>query len=60
MYTCSRLMAEGKEKNKKKWYVTNVDSKDLDSALKEDVKFHGNSDSDGWNDGNLGVQNLDG
>jgi hypothetical protein len=53
-------MAEGKEKNKKKWYVTNVDSKDLDSALKEDVKFHGNSDSDGWNDGNLGVQNLDG
>jgi hypothetical protein len=60
MYTNLRLMAEGKEKDEKKWYIDNVDIEDLDFALKEDVKVHGDLDLEGWDDGNLGIQNSDG
>jgi hypothetical protein len=58
VYTTSRLMAEDKDKDKdeKKWYADNVDSKDLDSTPKEEFKDHGDLDSDGMDDGNLGVR----
>jgi hypothetical protein len=55
IYTNLRLLAEGKEKDKKKWYADNVDVEDWDSALEEDVKDHGDLDSDGWDDGNLRI-----
>jgi hypothetical protein len=55
VYTNSRLLAERKEKDEKKWYVDNVDSKDSNSAPKEEFKDHGDLDLDGWDDGNLGV-----
>jgi hypothetical protein len=60
VYTNSRLMAEGKEKDEKKWYVDNAnngDFEDSDSAPKEDVEVHGDPNLDG---GDVGVQNLDG
>jgi hypothetical protein len=56
VYTHSRLMAKGKEKDEKKWYVDNVDSEDLDSAPEEEFEDHGDLDSDGMDDGNLGVR----
>jgi hypothetical protein len=56
IYTNSRLMAEGKDKDEKKWYVDNVNSEDLDSAPEEEFKDHGDLDSDGLDDGNLGVR----
>jgi hypothetical protein len=37
-----------------------VDSGDSDSTVKKDIKIHGNLDLDGWDDGNLRNQNLDG
>jgi hypothetical protein len=40
-------VAEGKEKNKKKWCVDNMDSEDSDFVLKEDFKVHGDAGSDG-------------
>ena len=55
VYTNSRLMAKGKEKDKKRWYANNVDSKDLDSTPKEEFEDHGNLDLDGMDDGNLGI-----
>jgi hypothetical protein len=55
VYTNSRLMAEGKEKDEKKWYADNVDLEDLDSAPEEEFEDHGDLDSDGMDDGNLGV-----
>jgi hypothetical protein len=55
VYTNFGLMVEGKEKDKKKCHVDNVDSKDLDSVLREDIKVYGDLDLDGWNDGNLGA-----
>ena len=58
VYTNSRLMAEGKEKDKKKWYADNVDSEDLDSAREEEFKDRGDLDLDGMDDGNLGVRGL--
>jgi hypothetical protein len=51
---------KGKEKNKKKWYTDNVDSQDLDSALEEDVEVHSDLDLNSWDDGSLGVRDLDG
>jgi hypothetical protein len=56
VYTNSRLLAEGKEKDEKKWYVDNVDSEDLDFAPEEEFKDHGDLDSDGMDDSNLGVR----
>jgi hypothetical protein len=56
VYTISRLLAEGKEKDEKKWYVDNMDSEDSDFAPEEDFEDHGDLDLDGWDDGNLGVQ----
>jgi hypothetical protein len=56
VYTNSRLMAEGKEKDEKKWYADNVDSEDSDSAPEEEFEDHGDLDSDGMDDGNLGVR----
>jgi hypothetical protein len=35
LYTNLRLMAEGKEKDKKKWYVDNVDSKSIVIKLRQ-------------------------
>jgi hypothetical protein len=49
-------MAEGKDKDKKKWYTDNVDSEDLDSVLEEEFEDHGDLDSDGMDDGNLGIR----
>jgi hypothetical protein len=60
VYTNSRLLKEGKEKDKKKWYANNVDLEDSDSAPKEEFEDHGNLASDGWNDGNLGVDSYEG
>jgi hypothetical protein len=37
-----------------------VDLEDSDFAIKKDIKIHGDPELDGWDDGNLGVQNLDG
>ena len=56
VYTNSRLLAKGKEKDEKKWYVDNVDSKDSDFAPEEEFKDHGDLDSDGMDDGNLEIQ----
>jgi hypothetical protein len=56
VYTNSRLMAEGKDKDEKKWYADNVDSEDSDSAPEEELEDHGHLDSDGMDDGNLGVR----
>jgi hypothetical protein len=56
VYTNSRLMAEGKDKDEKKWYADNVDSEDLDSAPEEEFEDHGDLDSDGMDDGNLGSE----
>jgi hypothetical protein len=56
VYTNSRLLEEGKEKDEKKWYADNVDSEDLDSMPEEEFKDHGDLDSDGMDDGNLGVR----
>jgi hypothetical protein len=36
VYTNSRLLIEGKEKDEKKWYADNVDSEDSDSAPEEE------------------------
>jgi hypothetical protein len=47
VYTNSRLMAEGKDKDEKKWYDDNVDSEDSDSAPEEEFEDHGDLDSDG-------------
>ena len=52
VYTNSRLLAEEKEKDKKKWNANNMESEDSYFALKEEVKDHGDLDLDGWNDGN--------
>ena len=60
VYTNLRLMAEGKEKDKKQWYVDYVDLGDSDSIVKKDIKIHGNLDLDGWDDGILRIQNLNG
>jgi hypothetical protein len=56
VYTNSRLMAKGKEKDEKKWYADNVDSEDSDSTLEEEFEDHGDLDSDGMDDGNLGIR----
>jgi hypothetical protein len=56
VYTNSRLLAEGKKKDKKKWYADNVDSEDSDSVPEEEFENHGDLDSDGWDDGNLGIR----
>jgi hypothetical protein len=56
VYTNSRLMTMEKEKE----YVINADLEDLDFSLEEDNEVHGDPNLDGWDDGNLGVQNLDG
>jgi hypothetical protein len=56
VYTNSRLMTKGKEKDEKKWYADNVDSKDSDSAPEEEFEENGDLDLDGMDDGNLGVQ----
>jgi hypothetical protein len=56
VYTNSRLMAEGKDKDEKKWYADNVDSEDSDSAPEEEFEDHGDLNSDGIDDGNLGVR----
>jgi hypothetical protein len=56
VYTNSQLIAEGKEKDEKKWYANNVDSEDSDSALEEEFEDHGDLDSDGMDDGNLGIR----
>jgi hypothetical protein len=50
------LMAEVKDKDEKKWYADNVDSEDSDSAPEEEFEDHGDLDSDGMDDGNLGVR----
>jgi hypothetical protein len=55
VYTNSRLMAEGKDKDEKKWYADNVDSEDSDSMPEEEFEDHGDLDSDGMDDGNLGI-----
>ena len=55
VYTNSKLMAKGKEKDEKKWYADNVDSEDSDFTPKEEFKDHGSLDLDGMDDGNLGV-----
>jgi hypothetical protein len=47
VYTNSRLLAERKEKDEKKWYADNVDSEDSDFVPKEEFKDHGDLDSDG-------------
>jgi hypothetical protein len=57
VYTNSRLMVEGKEMDKKKWYVDNVDSEDSNSTPEEEFEDHGDLDSDGMDDGNLGGTN---
>jgi hypothetical protein len=49
-------MAEGKDKDEKKWYADNVDSEDSDSAPEEEFEDHGDLNSDGIDDGNLGVR----
>jgi hypothetical protein len=62
VYTNLKPLAEEKE-DKKKWYIDNVDSKELEDSnfsLKEDVKVLGDSDLDGWDDRNFRVQDLDG
>jgi hypothetical protein len=56
VYTISRLMAEGKDKDEKKWYADNVDSEDSDSVPQEEFEDHGDLDSDDMDDGNLGIQ----
>jgi hypothetical protein len=56
VYTNSRLPAEGKEKDEKKWYADNLDSEDSDSVPQEEFEDHGDLDSDGMDDGNLGVR----
>jgi hypothetical protein len=56
VYINSRLLAEGKEKDKKKWYADNVDSKDSDSVPEEEVEEHGDLDSHGWNKAILGSE----
>ena len=38
VYTNSRLMAKGKDKDEKKWYADNVD---LESAIEEEFEDHG-------------------
>jgi hypothetical protein len=58
VYTNSRLMAEDKDKDKKKWYADNVDSEDSDSTPEEEFEDCGNLDSDSMDDGNLGVRGL--
>lgn len=58
MYINSRLMEVEKEKYKK-WYVVNVDSENSNFSLKKDIKIHGDINSDGWDDGNLEIQNSD-
>ena len=55
VYTNSRLMAKRKDKDKKKSYADNVDSEDSDFAPKEEFKDYGDLDSDGMDDGNLGI-----
>jgi hypothetical protein len=57
VYTNSRLMAEGKDKDEKKWYADNVDLEDSDFAPKEEFEDHSDLDSDGMDDGNLGGMN---
>jgi hypothetical protein len=39
IYTNSRLLAKGKEKDEKKWYADNVDSEDSDSEPKKSSKI---------------------
>jgi hypothetical protein len=56
VYINSRLLAEGKGKNKKKWYADNVDSKDSDFVLEEEVKEHGDLDLYGWDKAILGSE----
>src|SRR5450759_4943167 len=64
VYTNSRVMAEGKEKDKKKWYADNVDLEDSDSAPEGGFEDPADFDSDdtddgiddGMDDGNLGVE----
>jgi hypothetical protein len=56
VYTNSRLIAKGKEKDEKKWYADNVDSKDSDFVPEEEFEDHGDLDSDSMDDGNLGVR----
>jgi hypothetical protein len=60
VYTNSRLMAEGKDKDEKKWYADNVDSEDSDSTTEEEFEDHGDLNldgmDDGMDDGNLGVR----
>jgi hypothetical protein len=55
VYTNLRLMAEGKDKDKKKWYADNVDLEDSDSAPGKEFEDHGDLDSDGMDDGSLKV-----
>ena len=55
VYTNSRLMAEGKDKDKKKWYANNVDSENSNSTPKEEFEDYGDLDLDGMDDGNLGI-----
>ena len=55
VYTNLRLMAKRKDKDKNKWYADNVDSKNSDSAPEEEFEDHGELDSNGMDDGNLGV-----
>jgi hypothetical protein len=40
IYTNSRLMAKGKEKDKKKWYVDNVDLEDSNSTYPQHNILH--------------------
>ena len=55
VYTNSRLMAKGKDKDEKKWYGDNVDSEDSDSMPKEEFKDLGHFNlDDGMDDSNLG------
>jgi hypothetical protein len=60
VYTNSRLMTERKEKDEKKWSVDNACLEDSNFALEEDVEVYSDPDLDGWDDGNLRVQNSDG
>ena len=48
-------MAEGKDKDKKKWYANNVDSENSNSTPKEEFEDYGDLDLDGMDDGNLGI-----
>jgi hypothetical protein len=56
VYTNLRLLAEGKKKDEKKWYIDIVDIEDSDSLLEEEVEEHGDLDLDGWDNRNLGVR----